>query len=140
MSTSILLEHTPVPIIDITIGASLVADICRPTPRPKLSSSRCIYQAFKHLTEKPREEFWALYMDATNTPIAAFMVSLGIVNASLVHPREVFAPATISAAQVQHGAPAVGALDQPLNDLRFGAETKFPRSGRETEPVHHVGA
>ena len=53
---------------------------------------------FVHL---PKEEFWALYLDTKNVVIGACLISRGIIDAALVHPREVFAPAiTANAASV----------------------------------------
>jgi DNA repair protein RadC len=61
---------------------------------------------FMHL---PQEEFWALLLDVKNVVIGATMVSRGILDASLVHPREVFAPAIAAGAasvMVMHNHPS----------------------------------
>lgn len=44
------------------------------------------------------EKFWVVPLDLKNKPLAIFQTSQGILDASLVHPREVFAPAILSAA------------------------------------------
>lgn len=45
------------------------------------------------LRDRKQEEFWALYLDTQNRVISERRVTVGLLNASLVHPREVFAPA-----------------------------------------------
>ncbi len=45
-----------------------------------------------------QESFWVVPMDIKNAPLAFVEVSRGTVDASLVHPREVFAPAIITGA------------------------------------------
>lgn len=56
---------------------------------------RTMRNYFMHL---PQEEFWALFLDIKNVVIGATMVSRGILDAALVHPREVFAPAIVAKA------------------------------------------
>jgi len=50
------------------------------------------------LLDPERERFAALYMNTRNQMIAAELISIGSLNCSIVHPREVFRPA------VHHGA------------------------------------
>lgn len=45
------------------------------------------------LRDRKQEEFWALYLDTQNRVLSERRVTVGLLNASLVHPREVFAPA-----------------------------------------------
>ena len=60
-----------------------------------------------------RERFLALYLDARHRVLAAETVSVGSLNASLVHPREVFKPAVaLSAAAV------IVAHNHPSGDAR----------------------
>lgn len=57
-------------------------------------TSNAVASAFaKQMDGRPREEFWALYLDGRHASLGALQVSVGILTASLVHPREVFAPA-----------------------------------------------
>jgi DNA repair protein RadC len=56
-----------------------------------------------------RERFYAVYLNTRNHVLAVELVSVGSVNASLVHPREVFKPAiALSAASllVAHNHPS----------------------------------
>ncbi len=50
------------------------------------------------LRDRRQEEFWALYLDTQNRVICERCVTVGLLNSSLVHPREVFAPAIAHAA------------------------------------------
>ena len=50
--------------------------------------------AFAGVYDDRRESFIAVYLDSRHRPLAApYVVSVGSINASLVHPREVFRPA-----------------------------------------------
>ena len=50
------------------------------------------------LRDRKQEEFWVLYLDSQNRVLQDRRVTVGLLNASLVHPREVFAPAITHAA------------------------------------------
>lgn len=50
------------------------------------------------LRDRTQEEFWALYLDTQNRVLAERRLTVGLLNTSLVHPREVFAPALAAAA------------------------------------------
>lgn len=50
------------------------------------------------LRDRRQEEFWSLYLDTQNRVLAERRVTVGLLDASLVHPREVFAPALAQAA------------------------------------------
>lgn len=66
---------------------------------PALSSPRAVW---RHLTlslrDAERERFVALCLNTRNELIREHVVSLGSLNASIVHPREVFKPAIACAA------------------------------------------
>jgi DNA repair protein RadC len=66
-----------------------------------------------------REAFYGVYLDTRNQVLAVEMISLGSLNASIVHPREVFKPAfRLSAASllVVHNHPS-GDPDPSEDDL-----------------------
>jgi DNA repair protein RadC len=64
----------------------------------RVTSSREVYQMFKHLMTNPREVFLCLHLNSKNTIVCVDPVSQGSLNASIVHPREVFSSALLSAA------------------------------------------
>ena len=64
----------------------------------KISSPEDIHLLAKYLGlhEKAEEEFHIISLDTKNQVIAAFLVSKGSLNASIVHPREVFKRALLT--------------------------------------------
>ena len=65
-----------------------------------------------------QEHFWLLALDGVHRVVGAFVVSVGSLNASLVHPREVFQRAILAGAAsiiIAHNHPS-GMLDISEND------------------------
>jgi DNA repair protein RadC len=56
-------------------------------------SPKDVLKQTSHLKENKKENFVVLYLDARNKLITKETISIGTINASLVHPREVFEPA-----------------------------------------------
>ena len=86
------------------------------------------------------ERFFAVYMDAKGKPLAVAEISRGTLTASLVHPREVFAPALALRA-----AAIVCAHNHPSGDPEPSAEDRaatrrLQRAGRllGVELLDHV--
>ena len=50
------------------------------------------------LRDRRQEEFWTVYLDTQNRILSEQRITVGLLNSSLVHPREVFAPAITLAA------------------------------------------
>lgn len=61
--------------------------------RPIVDSPRAAMVALADIARKRKEYFVALYLDACHRVMFREVVSIGTLTASLVHPREVFAPA-----------------------------------------------
>lgn len=59
-------------------------------------SEKDVYEMMKHLENEDREHFKAILLDPRNKVIGVNTVSIGSLNASLVHPREVFKPAILT--------------------------------------------
>lgn len=60
----------------------------------KLHASREIFAAYHpRMRDLPKEEFRAVLLDAKNRVMHEYVISQGILTASLVHPREVYAVA-----------------------------------------------
>jgi len=60
-------------------------------------------------SEQMKEHFWGVYLNTRNNIIKIELISLGILNANIVHPRETFAPALESRASsliVSHNHPS----------------------------------
>ena len=68
---------------------------------PSITSPADVLPEFRHIRDFKREHFVVVFLNARNQVLKTETVSIGSLNASLVHPREVFAPAVgISAASV----------------------------------------
>jgi DNA repair protein RadC len=75
------------------------------------------------LGRRTREHFLALYLDARHRLVAEETVAIGSLNASLVHPREVFRPAVTAGAAaviVIHNHPS-GCAQPSRDDLELTA-------------------
>ena len=74
-----------------------------------------------YLRGTDREHFVGMYLNATNALITIHTISIGILNSSLVHPREVFKMACIvnaAAVIISHNHPS-GNLEPSADDLRI---------------------
>ena len=58
-----------------------------------LSGPSLVWGFLHAVREQPKEHFIALYLDVRDNLIYRETISIGTLTASLVHPREVFAPA-----------------------------------------------
>jgi DNA repair protein RadC len=66
--------------------------------RPVLRTPREVYEATADLRSERREHFVGLFLNTRNRLLVRETISVGSLNASIVHPREVFEPA------IRHGA------------------------------------
>lgn len=82
------------------------------------------------LRDRRQEEFWVLYLDTQNRVRLERCLTVGLLNSSLVHPREVFAPAIAHAAAsliLVHNHPS-GDPEPSPEDVRVTAQ--LAESGR----------
>ncbi len=56
----------------------------------KISDPKDVYQAVKRYTRAKEEQFIVLTLNGTHEIISICIVSIGLVNKTIVHPREVF--------------------------------------------------
>ena len=66
--------------------------------RTRVTSSREVFDLFRFLANETKEHFLALHMDSKNRILCIDQVSTGSLNASIVHPREVFKSTLLSSA------------------------------------------
>jgi len=64
----------------------------------RFTSPRQIYELFSDLVQESKEHFMALHLDGKNRIVCFDRVSVGSLNQSIVHPREVFKSAILSSA------------------------------------------
>jgi len=86
---------------------------------PLVDTPARVWERLGFLREKKKEYFVALYLNACNRLLHQETVSIGTLTASLVHPREVFAPAVERSA-----AGVLVAHNHPSGDLRPSPEDR----------------
>ncbi len=78
--------------------------------RPKISGMDDVIKAVKPMIADPNKEFFmALYLDTKNGILKQEVISVGSLNANIVHPREVFRTACMVSASsiiVAHNHPS----------------------------------
>ena len=78
------------------------------------------------LMVKNKEHFYVLFLDTKNRVIGEELVSVGTLNASLIHPREVFSPAIKACANsiiVVHNHPS-GDCEPSIEDKEVTKQIK----------------
>ena len=86
-----------------------------------LLSPKDIFDELKDIRSSKKEHFVVFYLDTRNQEIKREVISIGSLNANLVHPREVFEPAIKHlAAQIiiAHNHPS-GSLEPSTQDLKM---------------------
>jgi len=99
-------------------------------PLTRYTAPRQVYEAFAFLMRETKEMFLCLHLDGKNRIQCIDLVSVGSLNQSIVHPREVFKTALLSNAAAvilvhQHptGDPALSAEDISITRrLKEGGE------------------
>lgn len=84
-------------------------------------SPEAVWQELKNIREHKKEHFVVFYLDARNQMIEKEIISIGSLNANLVHPREVFEPAVKNlAAQIiiAHNHPS-GDAEPSADDIEI---------------------
>jgi DNA repair protein RadC len=84
-------------------------------------SPKDVFNELKEIRDNKKEHFVVFYLDSVNQEIKKEIISIGILNANLVHPREVFEPAISNlAAQVifAHNHPS-GSTQPSEADLKI---------------------
>ncbi len=93
----------------------------RDEERPALSSPRQAYGQVKDLRRARKEHLVALYLDAQNHLIARETISIGSLNTTRTHPREILQPAIACSALgfiLVHNHPS-GSLTPSQDDVDF---------------------
>lgn len=93
---------------------------------PLIDSPQKAVDQLTDIRNKSKEHFVALYLNARNQLIHKEIISIGTLNSSLVHPREVFAPAIehkAAAIILAHNHPS-GSLEKSIEDERITDKLK----------------
>ncbi len=81
------------------------------------SSEKVANIAREILANQPKEQFWIFLLDTKNRIIGMTMISQGILNSSLVHPREVYQPAILANAST-----IIAVHNHPSGDTQASTE------------------
>ena len=96
----------------IELGRRLQSDRNR-----EILSSEDIWKSCADFRDSKKEHFVAFYFDTQNCLIERQIISIGTLNASLVHPREIFEPAV-----ALHAASIIIAHNHPSGSLEPSSE------------------
>lgn len=66
------------------------------TTGTRYTAPQQVYEAFRFLMEETKEMFLSIHLDGKNRAICYDLVSIGSLNQSIVHPREVFKTSLLS--------------------------------------------
>jgi len=92
-----------------------------PDPPPRISGPRQAWQQLRHLARAKKEHLVGLYLDAQNGLLATETISIGSLNTTRTHPREILFPAIVHLALgfiLAHNHPS-GCLDPSPEDVEF---------------------
>ena len=108
--------------------------------RTRVTSSREVFDLFRFLANETKEHFLALHMDSKNRILCLDHVSSGSLNASIVHPREVFKGCLLSSAAAVlflHNHPS-GNPDPSREDLELTTRLKDAGSLLGLRVLDHI--
>ena len=91
------------------------------TPRPRLTRPQEVFRQVHHLVALKKEHLVGLYLDAQNGLIHTETLSVGSLNTTRTHPREILNPAIVHLAMgfiLAHNHPS-GSLDPSDEDIEF---------------------
>ncbi|MEA2018297.1 MAG: DNA repair protein RadC [Campylobacterota bacterium] len=107
---------------------------------PKISKASDIFNEIEDFKNKTQEHFITIYLDGANHIIESRVISIGTLNQSLVHPREVFSPAIEKRAAsiiVAHNHPS-GTLKPSREDLKVTERLKESGKILGIELLDHI--
>ena len=106
----------------------------------KITSANDVYEELKGYHNKKQEYFLALYLDGANHLIQTKIITIGILNQSLVHPREVFSYAIekrCASIIVAHNHPS-GILEASNEDINVTKRLKESGKILGIELIDHL--
>ena len=106
----------------------------------KITSAKDVYEELKEYHNKKQEYFLALYLDGANHLIQTKIITIRILNQSLVHPREVFSYAIekrCASIIVAHNHPS-GILEASNEDINVTKRLKESGKILGIELIDHL--
>jgi len=109
--------------------------------KPKINTAQDVFNYFvDELQNKKKEQFYALFLDTKNKIIGEELISVGTLNTSLMHPREVFNPAIKASANslvLVHNHPS-GDVKPSKEDIEITKKLETAGSLLGISVVDHV--
>ena len=112
----------------------------RPKLNSKIISAESVYTHLIEYRNLEREHFVAVTLDGASRVLNTRVISIGTINQSLVHPREVFRPALLDNAAgiiVAHNHPS-GQIEPSVEDRRVTKRLKEVGKLMGIELLDHV--
>lgn len=106
----------------------------------KITNASEVYEELKEYRDKKQEYFLCLYLDGANHICETRIITIGTLNQSLVHPREVFSPAVehrCASIIVAHNHPS-GILSPSSEDIKVTQRLKESGKLLGIELLDHV--
>jgi len=95
-------------------------------PTKKITAPGDAFPLYAEYCDKKQEHFMVTTLNGAHEPIKTHVVSIGLVNRTLVHPREIFRPAieeSAAAIMLCHNHPS-GNLDPSQEDIKITQRLK----------------
>lgn len=109
--------------------------------KPTIESAKDVYNYFvDELKDKKKEHFYALLLDSKNRIIKEELISVGTLNSSLVHPREVFKEAIKNSANaiiLVHNHPS-GDCEASDEDLDVSNKIRGAGKALDIKVLDHI--
>ena len=106
----------------------------------KITNAQNVFEVFEEYSKKDKEHFLLLTLDGASKIINQYVVHIGTLNQSLVHPREVFRPAILDNSAgiiIAHNHPS-GTLSASRADVQITARLKEAGKLIGIEILDHV--
>jgi DNA repair protein RadC len=111
------------------VSVQLVRECEEDRSPARIGGARDVYGVLQELSERDREEFWTLHLDARHHLVGCEQTSVGTLSTSLVHPREVYKAAILSSA-----AAIIIAHNHPSGD-----PSPSPEDFAVSQRLYHAG-
>lgn len=111
-----------------------------PEKKTEIISTLDIWKLCADIRDSKKEHFVAFYLDSQNNLIERQIISIGTLNSSLVHPREVFEPAVKNSANsviVVHNHPS-GEVEPSIEDREITDRLKKAAEIMGIELADHI--
>lgn len=103
------------------------------SPNDIVRQKAALVRVFKGLVDSAVEQFWALFLDAQNKPIAVDVCAVGTADACAVHPRDI-----LKGALMANASAIIIVHNHPSGNCKFSRED-IAMTGRAVNAAYIVG-